>query len=43
MIYVASYLLAMLLESETGFGFKSTYSKILIASIVAFDAVFTAS
>jgi hypothetical protein len=43
MIYVASYLLAMLLESETGFGFKSAYSKILVAGAVGFDAVFTAS
>lgn len=43
MIYVASYLLAMLLESEIGFGLKSTYSKIVVAGIVAFDVLFTAS
>jgi len=33
----------MLLESETGFGFKSTYSKTLVAGVVGFDVVFTAS
>ncbi|KAN0127928.1 Ceramidase [Lactarius tabidus] len=43
MIYVASYLLAMLLESERGFGLKSTYSKILVVGVVGFDAAFTAS
>lgn len=43
MIYVASHLLAMLLESETGFGFKSAYSKVLITGVVLFDAAFTAS
>ncbi|KAH9070756.1 ceramidase [Lactarius deliciosus] len=43
MIYVASYLLAMLLESETGFGLRSTYSKILVAGVVVFDVLFTAS
>jgi len=43
MIYVAGYLLAVLLESETGFGLKSTYSKILVAGVVVFDALFTAS
>lgn len=43
MIYVASFFLAVLLESEPGFGFKSTYSKFLVAAIVIFDVVFTAS
>jgi dihydroceramidase len=43
MIYVASFFLAVLLESEPGFGFKSTYSKSLIAAIVVFDILFTAS
>ncbi|KAH8981467.1 ceramidase-domain-containing protein [Lactarius hatsudake] len=43
MIYVASYLLAMLLESETGFGLRSTYSKILVAGVVVFDVLFTAA
>jgi dihydroceramidase len=43
MIYVTSYLLAMLLETEPGFGFHSTYSKILVAATVVFDIVFTAS
>jgi len=43
MIYVASYLLALLLESEIGFGLKSTYSKVLVAGVVVFDALFTAS
>ena len=43
MIYVVSCLLAILLESEAGFGLKSTYSKLLIAGVVAFDALFTAS
>lgn len=41
MIYVASFFLAVLLESEPGFGFKSTYSKLLVAAIVVFDIVFT--
>ena len=43
MIYVASYLLAMLLDLETGFGLRSTYSKILVAGVVGFDILFTAS
>ncbi|KAI0297571.1 ceramidase [Multifurca ochricompacta] len=43
MIYVASFLLAMLLESEPGFGLKSTYSKLLIMATVIFDISFTAS
>lgn len=43
MIYVASYLLAMVLESETGFGLKSTYSKMLVVGVVLFDVAFTAS
>ncbi|KAI9449843.1 ceramidase [Russula earlei] len=43
MIYVASYLLAVLLESDPGFGFKSSYSKFLVAVAVIFDIVFTAS
>jgi hypothetical protein len=33
----------MLLESEPGFGFKSGYSKTLVAATVVFDIVFTAS
>jgi len=41
MIYVASFFLAVLLESEPGFGFKSTYSKLLVAAVVLFDIVFT--
>jgi hypothetical protein len=43
MIYAASFLLAVLLESEPGFGFKSTYSKFLVAATILFDIVFTAS
>jgi len=43
MIYVASFFLAVLLESEPGFGFKSTYSKLLVAAVVVFDIVFTAT
>ena len=43
MIYVASYLLVMLLETETGFGFKSVYSKTLVVGAVGFDTLFTAS
>ena len=43
MIYMASFFLAVLLESEPGFGFKSIYSKFLVAAIVLFDIVFTAS
>ena len=43
MIYVASFFLAMLLESEPGFGFKSSYSKFLIVATVVFDILFTAS
>jgi dihydroceramidase len=41
MIYVASFFLAILLESEPGFGFKSTYSKFLVTSMVVFDVAFT--
>ncbi|KAH9987709.1 ceramidase [Russula vinacea] len=37
MIYMASFFLAVLLESEPGFGFKSTYSKFLVAATVLFD------
>lgn len=43
MIYVASFTLAVLLESEPGFEIKSTYSKFLITTTVIFDIVFTAS
>lgn len=43
MIYVASIFLLVLLESEPGFGFKSTYSKFLVAATVLFDIAFTAS
>lgn len=43
MIYVASFFLAVLLESEPGFEFKSTYSKFLVAATVIFDVAFTAS
>jgi dihydroceramidase len=43
MVYQASFLLLVLLESEPGFGFKSTYSKLLIAATVLFDLLFTAS
>jgi dihydroceramidase len=43
MIYVASLFLAVLLESEPGFGFRSAYSKVLVAAIVVFNVVFTAS
>jgi dihydroceramidase len=43
MIYVASFFLAVLLESEPGFGFRSAYSKILVAFTVVFNLVFTAS
>ncbi|KAF8492743.1 ceramidase [Russula emetica] len=43
MIYIASFTLAVLLESEPGFGFKSTYSKFLVAVTVVFDILFTAS
>jgi len=35
--------LAVLLESEPGFGFKSTYSKFVVAATVVFDILFTAS
>jgi dihydroceramidase len=41
MIYVVSIFLAILLESEPGFGFKSTYSKLLVAAFVVFDVAFT--
>jgi Ceramidase len=43
MIYVASFQLAILLESEPGFGLQSIYSKTLVAATVVFDIVFTAS
>jgi len=43
MIYLASFLLVVLLESEPGFGFRSTYSKVLVAATVGFDILFTAS
>lgn len=43
MVYVASYFLAVLLETEPGFGFKSTYSKSLVVAFVVFDVVFSAS
>ncbi|KAI0253240.1 ceramidase [Lactifluus subvellereus] len=43
MVYVTSLFLAILLESEPGFGFKSSYSKSLVAATVVFDTVFTAS
>ncbi|KAI0281231.1 ceramidase [Russula aff. rugulosa BPL654] len=43
MIYVVSFFLAILFESEPGFGFKSTYSKFLIAATVVFDILFTGS
>jgi dihydroceramidase len=43
MIYLASFVLAVPLESEPGFGFKSTYSKFVVAATVIFDMVFTAS
>jgi Ceramidase len=43
MIYLASFLLVVLLESEPGFGFRSTYSKVLVAATVVFDILFTAS
>jgi dihydroceramidase len=43
MIYVASFFLAVLLESEPGFGFKSAYSKFLVAATVVFNVAFTAS
>jgi dihydroceramidase len=43
MIYVSSFLLTTLLESEPGFGFQSSYSKALVAAAVVFDIVFTAS
>jgi len=43
MIYVASFFLAVLLESEPGFGFKSGYSKFIVVATVVFDVAFTAS
>jgi len=43
MIYMASFSLAVLLESEPGFEFKSTYSKFLVIATVIFDVAFTAS
>jgi dihydroceramidase len=43
MIYVTSFLLAMLLETEPGFGFPTTYSKTLVAATVVFNIVFTAT
>ena len=43
MVYQASFLLVVLLESEPGFGFKSTYSRLLVAATVLFNILFTAS
>lgn len=43
MIYMASFFLAVLLESEPGFELKSTYSKFLVTATVIFDVAFTAS
>jgi hypothetical protein len=43
MIYLASFLLLVLLESEPGFNFRSTYSKALVAATVVFDILFSAS
>lgn len=43
MIYVASFFLLLVLESEPGFGFKSAYSKFVVTATVVFDCAFTAS
>ena len=43
MIYVVSFFLAVLLDSEPGFGFRTAYSKVLAAATVVFNVVFTAS
>ncbi|KAI0059486.1 alkaline phytoceramidase [Artomyces pyxidatus] len=43
MIYLASYISFVLLETEPGYGLKSTYSRVLLAMSLLFDGLFTLS
>ncbi|KAI0275200.1 alkaline phytoceramidase [Gloeopeniophorella convolvens] len=43
MIYVGNFFVAILLESEPGFGFKSAYSKAVAIGALLFDILFTIS